>query len=92
MAARDAAKWCRRAAARHAVAQEAGARANNANESSWLNLPLNPFASGTLARSLPGQVKAIQDGAQPEAAWQAGRLAQYLERTDDLPLLSPSPW
>jgi hypothetical protein len=91
-AARDAAKWCRRAAARHAVAQEAGERANSANESSWLNLLLNPFASGTLARGLPGQVKAIQDGDEPEAAWQAARLGEYLERTDDRPLAAPSPW
>jgi hypothetical protein len=92
VAAREAAKWCRRAAARHAVAQEAGDRANSANESSWLNLLLNPFASGTLARSLPGQVKAIQDGDEPEADWQAARLGEYLERTDDAPLPSPSPW
>jgi hypothetical protein len=92
VAAREAAKWCRRAAARHAVAQEAGARASRANESGWLNLLLNPFASGTLARSLPGQVNVIQDGDEPEAIWQAGRLGAYLERTDEAPLPSPSPW
>jgi hypothetical protein len=92
VAAREAAKWCRRTAARHAVAQEADYRANSANESSWLNLLLNPFASGTLARSLPRQVQAIQDGDEPEAAWQAGRLGEYLERTDDDPLPSPAPW
>jgi hypothetical protein len=91
-AGREAARWCRRAAARRAVAQEAGARANDANESSWLNLLVNPFASGTLARSLPGQVKAIQDGDEPEAAWQAERLGDYLNRTDDGPLPSPAPW
>jgi hypothetical protein len=92
LSAREAAKWCRRAAARHAVAQEAGDRANGANESSWLNLFVNPFASGTLARSLPGQVKAIQDGDEAEAAWQAERLREYLERSDDAPLPSPAPW
>jgi len=89
-AGREAAKWCRRASARNALAKEAGDRANAANESNWFNLFLNPFASGTLARSLPGQVKAIQDGDGPEAEWQAGRLGEYLRRTDDEPL--PHPW
>jgi hypothetical protein len=91
-AAREGAKWCRRASACNALAQEAGARANNANEASWLNLLVNPFASGTLARSLPGQLKAIQDGGDPEAAWQAGRLRMYLERTDDEALTPPAPF
>ncbi len=91
-AAREAARWSRRASARRALAQEAGDRANRANESSFLNLWLNPFASGTLARSLPGQVKAIQDGDEPEAEWQASRLADYLQRSGDEPLSSPAPW
>ena len=91
-AAREAAKWCRRASARRALAQEAGDRANAANSSSWLNLLMNPFASGTLARSLPGQLKALQEGADPEADWQAGRLHEYLKRSDDEPLPSPAPW
>jgi hypothetical protein len=91
-AAREAAKWCRRAASRRALTQEADARATNANEASWLNLLLNPFARGTLARSLPGQVKAIQDGGDPEAEWQAQRLHEYLARTDDDPLFPPLPW
>jgi hypothetical protein len=86
VAGREAARWCRRASARNALAQEAGDRANSANEASWWNLLLNPFASGTLARSLPGQVKAIQDGDIAEAEWQAGRLHEYLVRTDDEPL------
>ncbi|MHB8243293.1 MAG: hypothetical protein ACYDHN_15060 [Solirubrobacteraceae bacterium] len=89
-AGREAARWCRRASARNALAQEAGARATAANESSWLNLLFNPFASGTLARSLPGQVKAIQDGDIPETEWQAARMSEYLKRTDDEPL--PPPW
>ncbi len=91
-AGRGAAKWCRRAAARRAVAQEAGDRANDANDAGFFNLLLNPFASGTLARSLPGQVRALQDGDDPEADWQAARLAEYLKRTDDQPLPSPAPW
>jgi hypothetical protein len=91
-AAREAAKWSRRASARRALAQEAGDRSNAANDASFFNLLLNPFASGTLARSLPGQVKAIQDGDEPEAEWQAARLTEYLQRTDDLPLPSPAPW
>jgi hypothetical protein len=86
IAGREAARWCRRASARNALAQEAGDRANRANEAGWWNLFLNPFASGTLARSLPGQVKAIQDGDIPEAEWQAGRLHEYLVRADDEPL------
>jgi len=88
-AGREAAKWCRRASARNALAKEARSRANAANESNWFNLLVNPFASGTLARSLPGQVKAIQDGDIPEAEWQAGRLGEYLKRTDDEPLHPP---
>ncbi len=91
-AAREAARWCRRASARRAFAQEAGDRSNRANEASFLNLWLNPLASGTLARSLPGQVKAIQDGDEPEAEWQAARLGEYLKRTGDEPLPSPAPW
>jgi hypothetical protein len=91
-AAREAARWCRRASARRALAQEAGDRSNRANESSFLNLWLNPFASGTLARSLPGQIKAFQDGDEPEAQWQAARLNDYLQRTGDEPLASPAPW
>jgi hypothetical protein len=88
-AGREAAKWSRRASARNALAKEAGARANAASASNWFNLLLNPFASGTLARSLPGQLKAIQDGDVPEAEWQAGRLDEYLKRTDDEPLSPP---
>jgi hypothetical protein len=87
-AGREAARWCRRASARHALAQEAGDRASAAGASSWFNLLVNPFASGTLARSLPGQVKAIQDGDVPETEWQTGRLGEYLKRTDDEPLPS----
>jgi hypothetical protein len=82
-AGREAAKWSRRASARNALAQEAGSRATAANESSWFNLLLNPLAAGTLARSLPGQVKAIKNGDLPEAEWQVDRLEEYLERTDD---------
>jgi hypothetical protein len=86
VAGREAAQWARRASARNAVAQEAGSRATAANAANWFNLYLNPFASGTLVRSLPGQVKAIQDGDIPEAEWQTGRLREYLKRTDgDLP-------
>lgn len=92
VAGREAAKWCRRASARRALSQEADDRSNKANQSNWFNLLLNPFASGTLVRSLPGQVKAIQDGDLAETAWQAGRLAEYLARTDDDPLPSPAPW
>ena len=90
LAGREAARWCRRASARNALAQEAGDRANAANEAGWFNLLLNPFASGTLARSLPGQAKAIQDGDKPEHEWQASRLREYLQRTDDEPLGRPS--
>jgi hypothetical protein len=86
LAGREAARWCRRASARQALAQEGASRANQANDSSWFNLLLNPFASGTLARALPGQVKAIQDGDDPEREWQADRLRQYLVRTDELPV------
>lgn len=89
-AGREAARWCRRASARNALAQEASHRATSASESSWFNLLLNPFASGTLARSLPAQVNAIQDGDGPEAEWQAGRLNEYLTSTDGPPL--PLPW
>jgi hypothetical protein len=78
---REAARWSRRASARNALAQEAGDRANGANEASWFNLLLNPFAQGTLARSLPGQVKAIQDGDIPETEWQAARLREHLDET-----------
>jgi hypothetical protein len=83
LAGREAARWCRRASARNAVAQEAGYRATVANEASWFNLLLNPFASGTLSRSLPGQVKALQDADIPETEWQAARLREYLQRTRD---------
>jgi len=86
VAGREAAKWCRRASARNELAKAAKDRANMASGAGWLNLWLNPFASGTLTRSLPGQVKAIQDGDVPEAEWQAGRLREYLERTDEEPL------
>ena len=91
-AAREAARWCRRASARRALAQEGGDRANAAEDAGFFNLLVNPFASGTLARSLPGQVKAIQDGDEPEAEWQAARLTGYIQRTDDLPLPPPTPW
>jgi hypothetical protein len=77
-AGREAARWCRRASARNALAQEAGDRANAAYGTSWWNLFLNPLAIGTLARSLPFQSKAIQDGDKPEAEWQAARLGEYL--------------
>jgi hypothetical protein len=91
-AAREAARWCRRASARRALAQESGDRANKAHDSSFLNLWLNPFASGTLSRSLLGQSRAIQDGDEPEAEWQAARLTEYLQRTDNTPLPPPEPW
>jgi hypothetical protein len=91
-AAREAAKWSIRASARRALTQEAGDRSNDAEDAGFFNLLLNPFASGTLARSLPGQVKAIQDGDEPETEWQAARLTEHLQRTDDLPLPSPAPW
>jgi hypothetical protein len=91
-AGREAARWSRRASARDALAKEAGDRANAANDAGWLNLLVNPFASGTLARSLPGQVKAIEDGDAPETEWQAARLHAYLEHTGDTPLPSPAPW
>jgi hypothetical protein len=89
---REAAKWCRRARARNAVAQEASNRSQRAGEASWLNLFANPFASGTLARSLPTHVSAIQDGSAPEAEWQAERLHMYLARTADEPLARPEPF
>jgi NAD(P)H-dependent FMN reductase len=92
LAGREAARWCRRASARNALAQEAGDRANAAQEAGWFNLLLNPFAQGTLARSVPGQVKAMLDGDLPEAEWQASRLLEYLQRTDDEPLGSAAPW
>jgi hypothetical protein len=85
-AGRDAASWCRRASARNALAQEAGDRVNAANEASFLNLLVNPFAQGTLARSLPGQVKAIQDGDVPEAEWQAARLSEHMSPDGANPL------
>lgn len=87
-AGREAAGWSRRASARNALARAAASRAIDANESSWLNLFLNPLASGTLVRSLPGQVKAIKNGDLPEAEWQAARLEEYLKRTDHEPLQS----
>jgi hypothetical protein len=77
--AREAARWCRKAAGRNELAKRGSFRARRAKESSWLNLDWNPFASGTLARSLPGQVKALKDGADPERVWQAEQLAKYLE-------------
>jgi hypothetical protein len=91
LAGREAAKWCRRARARNAVAQEASNRADRAGEASFFNLWLNPVADGTLARSLPTQVKAIQDGDEPEASWQADRLQMYLARSGDetLPAVEP---
>jgi hypothetical protein len=92
VAGREAARWCRRTSARNAVAQESASRADAASESNWFNLLLNPFASGTLARSLPGQVKALQDGDVPETEWQTERLHQYLQRTDDAPLPPIPPW
>lgn len=88
-AGREAATWCRRASARNALAKEASSRANAADQSSWFNLFVNPLASGTLVRSLPGQVKAIRHGDAPEAEWQAHRLDEYLKRTDQEP--SPAP-
>jgi hypothetical protein len=90
-AGREAASWSRRAAARNELARAAGSRAIDANGSSWLNLLLNPLASGTLVRSLPGQVKAIKNGDVPEAEWQTARLQEYLQRTDHEPL-APRRW
>jgi hypothetical protein len=91
VAGREAARWARRASARNALSQESAYRSSRASESSWWNLFLNPFASGTLARSLHGQVEAIQDGDIPEAEWQADRLRAYVLRTDDYvpPLVWP---
>jgi hypothetical protein len=85
-AGREAASWSRRASARNELARVGASRAIDANASSWLNLFLNPLASGTLVRSLPGQVKAIKNGDVPEAEWQAARLEEYLQRTDHQPL------
>jgi hypothetical protein len=79
LSAREAARWCRKAAGRNELAKQARFRAGRARESSWLNLEWNPFASGTLGRSLPGQVKALKDGGDPERTWQAEQLLKYLE-------------
>ena len=85
-AGREAASWSRRASARNELARAGASRELDANASSWLNLFLNPLASGTLVRSLPGQVKAIKNGDVPEAEWQAARLEEYLQRSDHEPL------
>ena len=91
-AGREAARWARRASGRNALALEAGDRSNAANEAGWFNLLLNPFAQGTLARGLPGQVKAMQDGDTPEREWQAARLLEYLRREPGEQLGSAAPW
>ncbi len=79
LSARDAARWCRKAAGRNELAKQGRYRVQQANQSSWMNLRFNPFAAGTLARSIPGQAKALKHGDEPETLWQAQRLHQYLE-------------
>jgi hypothetical protein len=92
LAGREAAMWCRRASARNALAHEGADRSSSAEQSSWFNLWVNPFASGTLARSLPGESKAILDGDGPETEWQAARLHEYLQCAHDDSLAPPTPW
>ena len=89
LAGREAARWCRRGSARLALERETGDRANGAEEASFMNLWLNPFAQGTLARSLPGQISALEEGADPEAQWQAARLRLYLAGESELPPAAP---
>lgn len=79
VSAREAAHWCREAAGRNELAKQAGYRAREASESSWLSFRWNPFAPGALSGSLPAQVKALKDGSEPETAWQAAQLLTYLD-------------
>ena len=80
-AAAEVSDSSRKAAARKALAAVAHTNANEAEESSWLNLNMNPLARERLVRSAPGQLGALKDAGEAERTWQLERLTDCLGLT-----------